>query len=134
MPLTDRLVEAGTRNWAPRVGWRAARLRVTADVLNLGASLLTFGFLILLGVGTAASSGALIGAGVAIEVVAVVVWAISLRRRNEYRHAASDHLGIRVSGRVGENVPRDKGRYEEWCRTKGIAPYAAATDAVGPSE
>ena len=123
----SRLVEIGTRNWAPRVGSQAARLRVSADVLNLEASLLTFVFLALLGTGTGTHSVALIGIGVVVEVVAVVLWGLSLRRRSEYRRVASRHLGVRVSGRIGENVPRDRSRYEAWCRTRGLTPYAADT-------
>jgi hypothetical protein len=120
-----RLLDAGAKRWAPRVGLPATRLRVASDLLNLAASTLTLLFLLLLGIGVAVKSDAVVGLGVAVECCAIALWVVSLSRRSQYRRVASEHLGVRVSGRVGENVPRDKGRYEDWCREKGLTPYAA---------
>lgn len=125
-----RLVDTGVRNWAPRVGWEAARLRVSSALRNISASLLTLVFLALLGAGSAAGSDILFALAAAAECLALGCWARSLNRRKRYRAVASRHLGVRVSGRVGENVPRDKLRYEAWCRVNGLTPYAAATDGA----
>ncbi|HEX5120910.1 MAG TPA: hypothetical protein VFW65_37480 [Pseudonocardiaceae bacterium] len=42
-----------------------------------------------------------------------------------YRKSASAVLGVRVSWRGSEDVPRARAHYEQWCARRGLHPRSA---------
>jgi hypothetical protein len=123
------MIEVGARNWAPRVGWEAGRLRSAADVANMFASGLLLVFFGVYAAALATKSGIVIGLCIAAGAAMIGMWVRSIQLRNRYHRAATRHLGVPVNWRVNGYIPRDTGRYEQWCRAHGLTPNAAATDS-----
>lgn len=117
--------------WEPRIGNEAARLRWRGSVLLLRGYALNFIWIPCVIAGAKIPSTALVVVGViagCTEAGHLVLGSLKLRAANK---VAGRLLGIKLGFRHVNPPPRSRERYEEWCRRRGVTPYAAGPADAG---